>query len=114
MATAGSRAAAAVAHDAGKPVWLVAGVGRVLPARVWKALTDRLDDLADPWDLDEEVVPLSLVDAVIGPNGSHAPAELMLALRLPDRARALQARHHLTGATMHRPTEHLEAPRAQP
>ncbi len=83
VATAGSRAAAAVAHDAGKPVWLVVGVGRVLPARVWKALTDRLDDLADPWDLGEEVVPLSLVDAVIGPNGSHAPAELMLRCDCP-------------------------------
>jgi hypothetical protein len=83
VATAGSRAAAAVAHDAGKAVWLVAGVGRVLPARVWQALTDRLDDLADSWDLDEEVVPLSLVDTVIGPNGSHPPAELVLRCDCP-------------------------------
>ena len=50
---------------------------------MWKALTDRLDDLADPWDLGDEVVPLSLVDVVIGPNGSHAPAELMLRCDCP-------------------------------
>jgi hypothetical protein len=83
VATAGSRAAAAVARDAGKSVWLVAGVGRVLPPRIWQALTDRLDDLADPWDLDHEVVPLSLVDNVIGPNGPHPPAELRLRCDCP-------------------------------
>jgi hypothetical protein len=83
VAMAGSRAAAAVARDVGKDVWLMAGVGRVLPARVWQALTARLDDLADPWDLDQEVVPLSLVDTVIGPNGPHPPAELSLRCDCP-------------------------------
>jgi hypothetical protein len=83
VAAAGSRAAAAVARDADRQVWLVAGVGRVLPARVWRALEDRLDDLADPWDLDEEAVPLSLVDHVIGPDGPQPPADLALRCDCP-------------------------------
>src|SRR5204862_1475925 len=70
VAPAGSHAAAAVASTAGIPVWAVAGVGRVLPARLWDALTTRLDDRGDePWDRGEEVVPASLVDGVIGPDG---------------------------------------------
>ena len=44
---AGSHAAAAVAHHAGVPVWVVAGVGRVLPQRMWEALTQRLDEGED-------------------------------------------------------------------
>ena len=39
---AGSRAAAAVARSAGKPVWAVVGVGRLLPTRMWDALVDRV------------------------------------------------------------------------
>ena len=56
----GSLAAATVARHAEVPVWLAAGVGRLLPARMWDALADRrATRAADPWDLDEEVVPLS-------------------------------------------------------
>ena len=76
IAAAGSRAAAAVARHAGTPVWLVAGVGRVLPQRVWQALTARLDARDEPWDLDEEIVPIDLVDRIVGPGGFDAPEHL--------------------------------------
>lgn len=70
LAAAGSRAAAAVAHYAGIPVWLAAGVGRVLPARLWEALLARLDQASDePWHCSEEVVPLALIDHVARPEG---------------------------------------------
>ena len=79
VAVAGSRAAAAVARHAGVPVWVVAGEGRVLPAPLWDALTDRLarsDE--EPWDRAEEVVPLDLIDAVAGPAGLAPAAEAAL------------------------------------
>lgn len=70
LAAAGSRAGAAVAHHAGISVWLAAGVGRVLPARLWEALLARLDQPAEePWHCSEEVVPLALVDHVARPEG---------------------------------------------
>lgn len=70
LAVSGSLAAATVARHAGVPVWLVCGVGRLLPARMWDALADRrATRAADPWDLDEELVPLTLVDLVAGPGG---------------------------------------------
>jgi len=74
VATSGSRAAAAVAHHEGLPVWVVAGEGRLLPGRLWEALLGRLDARGVPWDADEEVVPLDLVDAVAGPWGVLDPA----------------------------------------
>ena len=71
IATMGSRSVAAVAQSAGVPVWLVAGVGRVLPDRIWQAMVPRfVDSLGDdPWDADEELVPLELFDALVGPGG---------------------------------------------
>lgn len=77
LAVAGSRAAAAVAHHAGVPVWLVAGVGRLLPARVWENLTGRLDDEAEPWDADDDIVPLDLIDRVVGPSGPETVADAL-------------------------------------
>jgi len=72
----GCRAAAAVARAAGVPVWLVAGVGRVLPGRLWEALGRRLDDVDDePWERADEVVPLDLVDRVGGPGGLQDVSE---------------------------------------
>jgi hypothetical protein len=82
VGVSGSLAAAAVARHAAVPVWVVAGVGRLLPARMWEALAGRLATRAgDPWDLDEEVVPLALVDRVCGSSGLEAPE---LALRRTD------------------------------
>jgi hypothetical protein len=75
VAVSGSLAAATVARYAEVPVWLVAGAGRLLPGRMWDALAGRhATRLADPWDLDEEVVPLALVDQVCGPAGLELPA----------------------------------------
>jgi hypothetical protein len=71
----GSRAAAAVARHAGVPIVLVAGVGRVLPGRLWEAMARRLDDGDEPWLADDEVVPLDLVDEIIGPAASQSPGD---------------------------------------
>jgi len=74
LAVSGSRAAAAVARHNGTPVWLVAGVGRLLPERMWQPVREHvLTDEA--WDGDDEAVPLDLVDQVVGPTGLLAPAD---------------------------------------
>jgi translation initiation factor 2B subunit (eIF-2B alpha/beta/delta family) len=77
LAVAGSLAAAAVARHSGVPVWLVAGVGTLLPARMWDAMCSRVFASEEPWDLDDEVVPFDLIDAIIGPNGRESPAEAL-------------------------------------
>ena len=75
LAVAGSRAAAAVARHAGVPVWLVAGAGRLVPARVWEHLAARLDASTEPWDADDDLVPLALVDMIVGPAGPEPVAD---------------------------------------
>jgi len=77
LAVAGSRAAAAVARHAGVPVWVVGGAGRLVPRRVWDCLAGRLDDLADPWDTDDDLVPLDLTDLVAGPDGPEPVADAL-------------------------------------
>lgn len=75
-AVAGSRAAAAVAREAGVPVWVVAGAGRVMPARLGEAMRRRVEaDRQHPWDRDDELVPLALAGQVVGPDGPEPPAE---------------------------------------
>jgi hypothetical protein len=64
VAAAGSAALAAAAREAHRPVWLVAGVGRVLPGPLYEALLRRIGD-----DPALEVVPLDAVDDVAGPAG---------------------------------------------
>ena len=84
VAVAGSRAAAAVAHHAGVAVWAVAGVGRLLPARTWQAVERRVDDgSAEPWELEDEVVPIDLVDQVAGPWGVMPVADAMRRVDCP-------------------------------
>ena len=76
VAIAGSRAAAAVARHAHVPVWVAAGVGRVLPARLWDALVGRMETaVAEPWLSADELVPLDLADRVAGPTGLHPAAD---------------------------------------
>ncbi len=77
VGVAGSHAAAAVARHAGVPVWLVAGVGRLLPLRMWDALATRLDEAAEPWDAPDEIAPLDLVDRIAGPEGPQLVAEAL-------------------------------------
>ena len=78
LAVAGSRAAAAVARHAGVPVWLVVAAGRALPGPLWDALVRRVVGGACALDADAEVVPLDLVDVVVGPAGRTTATELAL------------------------------------
>lgn len=82
LARSGSLAAAAVAHHRGTPVWLVAGVGRVMPTRMYEWVADRSDDV-DPWDDDIEAVPVSLVDRIVGPSGPQPVAEIRFRVDCP-------------------------------
>lgn len=76
-AVTGSYAAAAVGRATGTPVWVVAGVGRVLPERLWASLETRLQRPAAPaWGRADELVPLALCDAVVGPEGRVSHADL--------------------------------------
>lgn len=84
IAVSGSLAAASVARQQEVPVWLVAGVGRLLPGRMWDALESRHDaSSVDPWDLDEEVVPLELVDRIAGAKGVTPPADALAHIDCP-------------------------------
>jgi hypothetical protein len=71
LAATGSAALAAAAREAHRPVWLVAGVGRVLPGPLYEALIRRVGDNAG-----FEVVPLTAVDDVAGPGGPVPVARL--------------------------------------
>lgn len=93
IAVSGSLAAAAVAQHTDAEVWLVAGEGRILPERVWDAVTDRLDQSGEPWDLDEEVVPLSLVDHVVGPKGRESVAAMLRRTDVPVVPELLKPAH---------------------
>lgn len=84
LAVAGSRAAAAVAYTEEIPVWVVAGAGRVLPARLWGAMVDKVTALGLGWDAGWEVVALELATAVAGPEGVLGPAEALERVDCPD------------------------------
>jgi translation initiation factor 2B subunit (eIF-2B alpha/beta/delta family) len=83
VAMAGSRAAAAVARQEEIPVWVVAGAGRVLPALLWTALLGRLAAAGDPWEAEEEVVPVELVEQVVGPEGPASPSAVSRRVTCP-------------------------------
>ncbi len=68
-------AAAAVARGLGIDVWVAAGVGRVLPGRLWDTLLGRLDADDDPWAMEDELVPLDWATGVAGPGGIDVPAD---------------------------------------
>jgi len=77
LAVSGSRAAAATARHAGVPVWLVGGVGRLVPQRMWDGVAARLGLDEEPWDAEDEVVPLDLVDRIVGPGGPELVADAL-------------------------------------
>jgi hypothetical protein len=84
LAVPGSMAAAAVAAHQQVPVWAVTGVGRVLPGPLWDALLARLDASGiEPWERSVEVVPATLISAVIGPEGVAATEEGLLRATCP-------------------------------
>lgn len=103
VAIAGSRAAAAVARQGEVPVWLVAGTGRTLPAPLWHAMVERLSSGSPPWERATEVVPLALVDRVVGPDGLGSPDEAPGRVSCPSvpeltRAWITPGSHHPGGA----------------
>ena len=70
VAAAGSLPAAAVAHAAGLPVWVVAGVGRMVPRGVWASVVARLEgSAARPWERGMDLVGMAVCDAIAGPDG---------------------------------------------
>lgn len=83
LAAPGSHAAAAVAARAGAQVWGVAGVGRVLPPRLWDALLARFDASGEPWERDAELVPADLLTSVVGPGGTVPTTEGLAAATCP-------------------------------
>jgi hypothetical protein len=84
LASPGSLAAAAVGAHLGTPVWAVTGVGRVLPDRLWDALVARFDETGDePWERPAELVPATLLSAVVGPGGLVSAEEGLAAATCP-------------------------------
>jgi len=84
LATPGSLAAAAVAVHLNVPVWAITGVGRVLPERLWDALLTRFDATGgEPWERPAELVPASLLSAVVGPDGAVGVEEGLAAATCP-------------------------------
>ena len=61
-------------------VWLVAGVGRVLPLRLFDAMAGRLDP---PEDTGLELVDVQIADRVAGPTGLERPERLLRRVDAP-------------------------------
>lgn len=58
--------------------WVVAGVGRVLPPRLWSALEERMTGGSTAATHGQVVVPLHGVTTVVGPDGAR-PLDVVLA-----------------------------------
>ena len=61
-------------------VWLVAGVGRVLPARLFDAMAGRLEPAADHG---LELVDVQIADRIAGPTGLERPERLVRRVDAP-------------------------------
>jgi hypothetical protein len=61
-------------------VWLVAGVGRVLPARLFDAMARRIEP---PEDHGLELVDVQLADRIAGPTGLDRPENLQRRVDAP-------------------------------
>jgi hypothetical protein len=68
ISPSGARAAAAVAATVDCQTWLVAGAGRCVPPPIFDVICGRLD-VAAPWESDEEFIPATLFDNLLGPDG---------------------------------------------
>jgi hypothetical protein len=96
LMVAGSLAAASVAYCAEVPVWAVVGVGKRLPAALWTAMLAQWGEVDEPWQLDHELVPLTLISHLAGPAGiTERPtdcgvAECPVAYELIPRARGVR------------------------
>jgi hypothetical protein len=71
-----------LARHAGVPVWLVGGIGRMLPGRMFDGLRLRVEP-DDPWEADDEFVPLDLVDRIVGPRGPESVTEALQRIDCP-------------------------------
>ena len=69
VAPAGSYAAALCGINGEKETWAVVGHGRALPGQYFKVVEDRLA-MENPLEADDELVPISAISRIIGPNGS--------------------------------------------
>lgn len=69
VAASGSLAAGCVAMASGVQVWAVVPCGRALPVQLFDALVGRLAGSDDPWELDEELVPIDTFTHFVGPAG---------------------------------------------
>jgi len=78
----GSRAAVAVANSAGIEAWMVAGVGRFVPQRMWSQMMDHPME-RDPWLLDTELVPLEGFSSICTKSGLVSAAEATAATDCP-------------------------------
>ena len=58
-------------------MWLAAGVGRLVPKRVWEAVTRPFEITDEPWEADDEVVGLGMVDRVVNPCGLETVADAL-------------------------------------
>ena len=65
----GHLAAASVGYCAEVPVWAAVGVGKRLPEPLWTAMLGQLAEAGEPWQLDHEIVPLTLISHLVGPGG---------------------------------------------
>lgn len=74
--------AAAVELDV--PAWAVAGVGRLLPGRLWGALASRLDAGPVAGRAGPETVPLRGIATVVGPDGARPLAAALGAASCPE------------------------------
>ena len=50
-------------------MWLIGGVGRLMPPSMFDALAHRWSDAVDPLDAEDEVMALALVDSIAGIAG---------------------------------------------
>ncbi len=83
IAVAGTRAAAATTSQAGGEVWAVAGIGRLVPQAVWEVVAARHGADDEPWELDDEVVPIELISRVVGPGGLFEVTDAVAACDTP-------------------------------
>ena len=72
IAAGGSHAAAAVGYVSGVGVWCIVGQGRALPQPLFEAAAGTVAD--EPWECDEEIVPIGLFSHVVGPDGIEPAA----------------------------------------
>lgn len=69
LAPVGSHVVAAVARSVGTPVWLVAGVGRRLPAEYVDAIAEQVAGCSAGWDVDVDDLPVDLVTDLVTEDG---------------------------------------------